>query len=201
MKIAKIALFVALCAVIGFSTGCSFRPQPTEQETLYYQYGGQNLRRKRTQTEMVEREEYNSRTKTYFTVRENVTVVVLEIDGPDGRIEEFRTSPEIANQLQEGKPIPSLTPAQASKAGFVGNSVEASNVYVGGNAGKGGMKNGDIIISYNGETALGVTALRDMTRGTSAGDTVKVNVLRDGQGMVLTVNGGDLEIDMEEHWR
>lgn len=206
MKTAVAVLLIAFLAVPAFlNTGCSSRPKATEEEQLYYNHGGDILRRKRTEVRQVEksRQVYNQQTKKYETVTETgtETVTVLEIETSDGRIIDYPASVSIANKLREGEEIPSLTKGQAASAGLIGDCVLVTRVVEGGNAHAAGVLEDDLIVKYNGKMALGYKVLSDLISETSPDEEVALVVERDDRQIQLTVTGGELGVEMEDYWR
>jgi S1-C subfamily serine protease len=61
-----------------------------------------------------------------------------------------------------------------------------SNVTPGGAAEKAGIKQGDVIVSYQGRPVIDTNAFRNEIAGTKPGSSVKLEVLRDGKKRELT---------------
>lgn len=196
-----LAVLVLLCLAFSFSAGCSSRPKATEADTLYYTHGGETLRRKRTETRNVTQRVWNKDTKQYDNVTRQRTITVLEIESSDGRIVDYEASLDLANQLREGQPIPTITLERAAAAGLVGNCVKVTNVVIGGNAAAAGMQRGDLILRYNGRAALGTRALRDLVDASNAEETVTIVVERGKDQLQLTAQGGPLGIETADEWR
>lgn len=194
-----LAVLVLLCLV--FSFGCSSRPKATEADTLYYQHGGDTLRRKRTESRTINRRVWNAEAKRYDNVSSTKTITVLEIESADGRIVDYEASLDLANQLREGQPIPTLTLERAAAAGLVGNCVKVTNIVLGGNAATAGVERGDLILQYNGRAALGTRALRELVEATNADDEVTIVIERGNNQRQLTVRGGSLGIETADEWR
>lgn len=67
-----------------------------------------------------------------------------------------------------------------------------TDVAKGSPAEKGGMKQGDIILSYNGIPIRNSSHLRNMVAATTIGQTVPMEISRDGVAMTLQILIGDL---------
>ncbi|HVQ30700.1 MAG TPA: PDZ domain-containing protein [Vicinamibacteria bacterium] len=66
------------------------------------------------------------------------------------------------------------------------------SVEEGGPADKAGLKEGDVIVRYHGESVLSASQLARLVRETPAGRTVPIEVMRDGGAQKLTATlGGD----------
>ena len=105
------------------------------------------------------------------------------------------TAKRIADQLAAGETVaraglglsgPSTTPT-----GSAGAYVQS--VTSGGAADKAGIKSGDLIVAVDGVAIRGFDELRGMASGYSPGDTVVVEVNRDGQVIELEVTLGTLK--------
>lgn len=196
---------ICVAALIASLPGCSSRPKASEEDTLYANYGGDTLRRKRTETrtEDVTDRVYNESTKKWEsrTRSETKTVTVLEIERADGTIMDYEVSIGLGNKLREGAPIPRLNDEQAAAAGVVGNCVKVTNVVMGAAADAAGVMEDDLVISYNGQKALGVKKLQSLVDATEPGQRVKIVVERDGQQMQLEVEGGPLGLEGKDEWK
>src|ERR1039458_10429789 len=64
--------------------------------------------------------------------------------------------------------------------------VEISSVTEGGPADKAGIKQGDIVLEYNGQPVEGLTQFQRLVHETPAGRQVKVEVWRNGAPLTLT---------------
>lgn len=203
----KTFVLCLLCvvALLASLPGCSSRPKASEEDTLYANYGGDTLRRKRTETrtEDVTDRVYNDATGKWEnrTRSETKTVTVLEIERADGTIVDYEVSIGLANKLREGGPIPRLDDEQAAAAGVVGNCVRVTNVVLGATGDAAGIMEDDLIISYNGQKALGVKKLQSLVDATEPGQRVKLVVERDGQQMQLEADGGSLGVEGEDEWK
>ena len=200
MKYATL-LVVCLSAILAFSTGCSSRPKSSEQDRLYYNHGGDTLRRKRTETRTVTEKVWNKDTQKYDEVSSTKTLTVLEIEREDGTIIDYEASIDLANRLREGAPIPTLTHEEAARAGLIGDCVLVNKVVQGGAADRAGVQEDDLIISYNGEPALGYKRTLELIDQTTPEDRVKIVVERDGQQLQLEGDGGQLGVEIEDEWR
>lgn len=201
-----VILAVLLAAPALFvNTGCSSRPKATAEERLYYNHGGDYLRRKRTEVRQVEKQRRvrNPETGQYETVIETgtETVTILEIETADGQIIDYATSVAIANRLREGQEIPSLSRDQAAAAGLIGECVLVTQVVEGGAAHQAGIQEDDLIISYNGERALGYRTLVELVSETSEDDEITIVVQRDDRQIQMAAKGGYLGAEMEDYWR
>ncbi|MFW6139668.1 MAG: DegQ family serine endoprotease, partial [Spirochaetota bacterium] len=65
-------------------------------------------------------------------------------------------------------------------------------------AAQAGVKQGDIVLRYNGKKVSNVTGLRNMVAETSPGEEVGITVLRDGKEKQLTVKLGELGAEQEQ---
>ncbi len=65
--------------------------------------------------------------------------------------------------------------------------VEVTRVEEGSPAEKAGIKQGDVLLSYNGENILGAQELGRLVRETPEGRRIKVQLWRDGKAQTLTV--------------
>jgi serine protease Do len=70
------------------------------------------------------------------------------------------------------------------------NGVEIVMVDADGPAGKAGLKEHDVILSYNGKPVQDVDQLRSLIRATSPGNKVSLGISRDGQPMNVTAELG-----------
>lgn len=71
-----------------------------------------------------------------------------------------------------------------------------SNVQDDSPAEKAGIKSGDIVIEYEGESIKNVNQFRNLVAKTGAGNKVKVKVIRDGKEKILTVKIGEQPADL-----
>ncbi len=69
-------------------------------------------------------------------------------------------------------------------------------VFPGSPAAKGGIKSGDVIVSYDGEDVADQTALRNIVARTNVGENVKVKVIRDKKPKALTIKIGEQPKDL-----
>jgi predicted metalloprotease with PDZ domain len=194
-------LALALLLLSGLVFGCASRPKASEADSLYYQHGGETLRRKRTETRHVTEKVWNKETRQYDQVSTTKTLTVLEIETSDGRIVDYEASLGLANELREGQPIPTISDERAAKAGLIGDCVEVTRVVSGGRADAAGVQEDDLIVKYDGQSVLGARKLRDLTAATKPADTVTLVVERDGKQQQLSVHGGDLGVEVEDYWR
>jgi serine protease Do len=70
--------------------------------------------------------------------------------------------------------------------------VIVADVVSGGPADKAGMEQGDVILSYEGQSVEKVNQLRNMVASTKPGESVKVKILRDNTETELSVKIEDL---------
>ncbi len=66
--------------------------------------------------------------------------------------------------------------------------VEISSVTEGGPADKAGIKQGDVVLEYNGEAVEGMTQFQRLVHETPAGRQVKIEVWRNGAPLTLTAS-------------
>lgn len=201
MRMISLILLFTLCLLLGAATGCSSRPKSTEQDRLYYNHGGDTLRRKRVEQRTYTEKVYNSQTKVYDRVTKTRTVTVLEIEREDGTIVDYEASAETGNQLTEGKKIPTLTNEQAAAAGLIGDSCLVNKVVAGGAGDAAGIREDDLIITYNGQQALGYKRTMELIDATKPDQLVKIVVERDGQQLQLEAAGGPLGVEIEDNWK
>lgn len=71
------------------------------------------------------------------------------------------------------------------------SGIYLSSVYVGGPADQAGLKQGDIILSINGEPIVSQRQALLIAAGTNPGETVEVTVLRDGERFSTTAVAGE----------
>lgn len=68
-----------------------------------------------------------------------------------------------------------------------------NEVFPGSPADEAGFQSGDVILQYNGRKVIDVGALPPMVGVTAVGDTVPVQIIRDGQQQTLNVTIGELD--------
>jgi serine protease Do len=90
-----------------------------------------------------------------------------------------------------GATIQNVTPEIAESMGITGRKgALVAELVPGGPAEKSGLQSGDIVVSING---VKVDNASDLTRNVAAsqsGDTLRLEVLRDGQSRIVTVRSG-----------
>jgi len=105
------------------------------------------------------------------------------------------TAKRIADQLAAGKTVAraglGLSGPSATPSGSAGAYVQS--VTNGGAADKAGIKSGDLIVAVDGVPIRSFDELRGMASGYSPGDTVVVEVNRDGQLLDVSVVLGTLK--------
>jgi serine protease Do len=69
--------------------------------------------------------------------------------------------------------------------------VEISSVTEGGPADKAGIKQGDVVLEYNGQPVQGITQFQRLVHETPAGRQVKIEVWRNGASLTLTATVGE----------
>jgi polyhydroxyalkanoate synthesis regulator phasin len=74
-------------------------------------------------------------------------------------------------------------------------TVEISRVLASSPAERGGLTQGDEILAYGGERVFSFLELNSLAAKRSSGESVLVDIKRNGQSMQLTVPGGDMGID------
>jgi hypothetical protein len=76
------------------------------------------------------------------------------------------------------------------------NQVTVQRVLTGSAAANAGLEPGDVLISYEGSRVFAVSDVRRATRSGQAGDTVTIEVLRDGQRIQAYLPRGPLGVTM-----
>lgn len=76
------------------------------------------------------------------------------------------------------------------------NQVTVQRVLTGSAAANAGLEPGDVLVSYEGSRVFAVSDVRRATRSGQAGDTVAVEVLRDGQRIQAYLPRGPLGVTM-----
>ena len=76
------------------------------------------------------------------------------------------------------------------------NQVTVQRVLSGSAAETAGLRPGDVLLGYQGERVFAASDLRRATQAGDAGDTVTLEVLRDGQRIQAYVPRGPLGISM-----
>jgi hypothetical protein len=74
-------------------------------------------------------------------------------------------------------------------------TVEISRILASSPAERGGLSEGDEIVSYGGERVFSFLELSSLAAQRNSGESVVVEIRRDGQTMQLTIAGGDMGID------
>lgn len=104
---------------------------------------------------------------------------------------------EIASQLKEtgqvkGRPYLGVSVLDAkSRDESLPAGAYIADVDPDGAAAKGGIRQGDVVTSFNGKTIKSASQLVSAIRGLKAGDTVTVIVYRGGRNVTLTVTLGE----------
>jgi serine protease Do len=98
-----------------------------------------------------------------------------------------------------GVNIQDITPEMAKSLKLDKNfkGVIIADVVPSGPADKGKIEQGDIILSYGGESIETVAQLRNIVAGTSPGTTVRISVLRNKKELDLSVQIGELEKELQ----
>ena len=93
-----------------------------------------------------------------------------------------------------GVGIQILTPELAESFGVKGEKgVVVNRVLPGSPADAGGLRGGDIVISFSGKRVAGVKEFQKMVAGVSPGSSVPMEILRGGKRMSVTVRLAELE--------
>jgi hypothetical protein len=108
-----------------------------------------------------------------------------------------RITPEAADRLHKALPAATIDYRQGAFLGVgCGPHVlgcQVTNVHPGSAAEKGGLMYGDVIVRYNGEKTPDFEALTKQIAANAAGDTVAVEILRDGEKLERKVTLGEWE--------
>ncbi len=98
--------------------------------------------------------------------------------------------------------IQDLTPGLAASFRYDGRTgVLIGDVTEGGPAEKAGLRAGDIIVRFNGDTVRSSVDLRNTVAETAPGTKVKVNVFRQGKRLEIDVQLGLMESDVSSDGR
>ncbi len=101
-----------------------------------------------------------------------------------------------------GVGIQPLTEEAAASFGYSGTEgALVGHVDPEGPAGKGGIRQGDIITKLNGEKVRNVTHLRNIVAATKPGGTLNVDLVRDGKEENLSLKVGELKSQKENEER
>lgn len=76
------------------------------------------------------------------------------------------------------------------------NRVEVSTVMRESNAERGGLEPGDVILSYNDERVYRAPELREATQRGELGETVRLEVLRDGRTETIRLERGPMGVQL-----
>lgn len=77
------------------------------------------------------------------------------------------------------------------------NRVQVHEVITGSIAAEVGLRAGDVVLSYAGERVFSPVELRDATSGGTAGESITLDVVRDGRSMRVAVPRGPLGVRVE----
>lgn len=95
-----------------------------------------------------------------------------------------------------GVQIQALTPELARQFNLKDEKgVLLADVVGGGPAEQGGLRRGDIIIEYDGKRTETPFQLRNMVAATRPGETVEINVIRNGSRLAIKVKIGELPVE------
>ena len=101
---------------------------------------------------------------------------------------------ETPTHAQLGVSMVEITSSIAEYYGLATDTgVYVANVYADSAADEAGIKKGDIIVAFDGETVTSASDLQLAVRSKSPGDTVDVVVNRDGEEITISVTLGDDE--------
>ncbi len=76
------------------------------------------------------------------------------------------------------------------------HGIEITSVVDGSPAGDAGLRRGDIVLTYRGDTVQGYEHFARLVRETPAGRTVELGIVRDGERMRLDVEIGRREVEV-----
>jgi hypothetical protein len=74
-------------------------------------------------------------------------------------------------------------------------TIEISRILASSPAERGGLSEGDEIVAYGGDRVFSFLELSSLAAQRNSGESVVVEIRRDGQSMQLTIPGGDMGID------
>lgn len=110
-------------------------------------------------------------------------IVIQQGDGPPQVFvwEGDADAPEVVHV--SGGPWLGVTLAEEKDSG---SGARVTSVIEESPADKAGLKKGDVVVAMNGDKVVGPATLTEMIHASKAGDTVKLDVLRDGQKRSLS---------------
>lgn len=131
------------------------------------------------------------------------TFTITRSDDGDQRVIVRERVPEIfragaVGGVRLGVSVRDVTPDDATKMKLPGQSgVVIEDVDKESPAAKGGVLKGDVALSFDGETVRSVSQFTRLVRETPSGRTVKLDVMRDGKRMALSVAPEEATVDRD----
>ena len=153
-----------------------------------------------------------SKTKVYTTDTDehgNKTKV-FESEGDDG-VKVIRVVSGDDSPMAYAEALAGEADAERGNGGYLGidsreyTKSDEGGAYVemivdGSPADKAGIKEGDVIVAFNGEVVRGPSRLGEKIRGAKPGDKVKIDVKRDGKPVSIQVTMGERPKPMVWSW-
>ncbi len=92
--------------------------------------------------------------------------------------------------------VSDLTPQLAARLGLLNlHGAFVINVRSGSPAQRGGVRHGDVIVSFNGEKILNSEALRNKISGVAPGATIQLTVIREREERTIAILVGEMPRD------